>query len=491
MGEFRMPSLGADMDTGTLVAWRVAPGDHVSRGDIVATVDTDKAVIDVEVFETGVVAELLVEEGATVPVGTPLARIEAAGATTAPTPPATEPPAPTAEPPEPVRTPTTPPVEAPSPRIPAGRGHRHASVLVSPVVRHLAERLHVDAAGIEGSGVGGRVTRADVEAAAAAPSPAAPSTTAPSPTAPSPTAPSTRAPSPPAPSGARPAPAPRDGSPPASPRARRAAVRLGVDLASVPPGSSGAVHERDVVAAAGRTKPAAGRTAPLSGDERLAASRRATARGMERSNREIPHYHLTETVDLTAATEWLRARNEGRDPGDRLVPAALLLAATARAATAEPDVNGWWADDELHHADHVDLGVAVSLRTGGLVTPTITAAEERSVEELMAALRGAVERARRGALRSSELGTGSLTVTNLGDRGAEVVHGVIHPPQVALVGFGRIAPRPMVVDGDVVARTSVVMTLAGDHRASDGHVGSRFLRRIATLLTHPDRLDTA
>ena len=481
MGQFRMPSLGADMDRGTLVEWRVRVGDHVDRGDIVAVVDTDKAVIDVEVFETGVVEELLVEPGTNVPVGTPLARLradEVSGAAVPPTAPAALPtvlpaapaaPAPPTVPPAapaaaapPVVTDrpanAAPPWTAPPPgvRVPGGPGRHHASVVLSPVVRHLADRLGVDATNVEGTGIGHRVTRADIERAAGT----------------------------------------RVGR--ASPRARRRAAERGVDLAAVTgTGTDGAVHERDVLLVAATTTvpvtpaptPAATPRAPATtGTDRQSSSRRATARSMERSNREIPHYHLATTVDMEPALAWLQTRNDGRPPSDRVIPAALLLRATALAARAVPDLNGWWIDGDLRTADRVDLGVAVALRGGGLVTPTLPGADVGPVEDLMTALRDVVERARRGSLRSSDLAEASITVTNLGERGAELVHGVIHPPQVALVGFGRIAERPWVLDGRVLARHVVTATLAADHRASDGHVGSRFLAAVDRLLHDPDRL---
>ena len=497
MGEFRMPSLGADMDQGTLVEWRVAVGDHVERGDIVASVDTDKAVIDVEVFESGVVQELLVEPGTTVPVGTPLARLGAGGpepGAARPHPPAAAPVPRTAPAPAPAPRPAsapTAPVPSPIPPVPAapgrpvappaaaaptgpaaptgGPGRHHASVVLSPVLRHLAEQLGVDIDAVVGTGPGGRITRADVHAAATAPATGAPPAPPPAPVGPD-------APAPPA--------AALAATGRVSPRARRAAQRSGVDLASVVgSGTGGAVHERDVLAAAGATV-----VPPTPGDRR-SSSRRAAARSMERSNREIPHFHLATTVDLEPTLHWMEARNAGLAPEDRLIPAVLLLRAAALAARAVPDLNGWWRDDALVPAARVDLGVAVALRGGGLVTPTLQQADEVPVAELMDGLRGIVERARRGALRSSDLAESSITVTNLGDRGADVVHGVIHPPQVALVGYGRIVTRPWVVEGQVVPRRVVTATLAADHRACDGHLGSRFLSRIDQLLRSPDRLD--
>jgi pyruvate dehydrogenase E2 component (dihydrolipoamide acetyltransferase) len=203
------------------------------------------------------------------------------------------------------------------------------------------------------------------------------------------------------------------------------------------------------------------------------------------SNREIPHYHLSTTIDLHAATQWLAHRNEGRPPAERVLPAAMLLRATALSAARHPELNGFWVDDGFRPAEEVHLAVAISLRGGGLIAPAIRDADQRTLDETMEALRDLVGRTRQGSLRGSELTGATLTVTNLGDRGAESVLGVIHPPQVALVGFGRIVDRPCAVDGLVGVRPTVIATLSGDHRASDGMVGSRLLETIDELLQHP------
>lgn len=427
MFEFTMPSLGADMEEGVLSAWYVQEGDPVERGQIIAAVDTDKAVIDVEVFHSGVVQRLLVEPGASVPVGTPLAVIVDASDAAAP--------------PEPVAV------------TGAARVH-HASHVLSPLVRHLADRLHVDTTTIAGTGPGGRVTRADVEQAGAA-------------------APRTRE------KGSRLR---------ASPRARRLAEQRGVDLTQITgSGPGGAIQERDILAA---PSPSADVTA--TGEEQKAdrstTMRRAIARAMERSNREIPHFHLTQLVDLAALRAHLDAVNASRPPAERLLPAAALLRATALAARGVPELNGFWVDDELRPAENVNVAVAVNLRGGGLIAPVLHDADTMELDELMGRMRDLVERARRGSLRGSEMQGATLTVTNLGDRGVDVVHGVIYPPQVALVGAGRIVERPVVVDGDVVARPSVILTLAADHRAVDGQKGSRLLARIDAHLQEPHRL---
>jgi pyruvate dehydrogenase E2 component (dihydrolipoamide acetyltransferase) len=342
------------------------------------------------------------------------------------------------------------------------------------VLRHLAEARHVDLTAVHGSGVGGRITRADLEETAGR-------AEAPAPPAPAPA----QAPSPPPSTAA-------GGRTPSSPLARRLAAARDLDLAAQHgSGPGGAVRARDLPEPGAPTRPVPppAPAAPTSGPpDRKAAMRTAIARLMSTANREIPHYHVTSTLDVGRATGWLSERNAAVAPGERILPAAMLLRATALAASEVPELNGWWVDDAFSPADHVDLGVAISLRGGGVVTPTIARADELALPELMAALRPLVSRSRRGNLRGSDLAPASITVTNLGEQGAEEVLGVIHPPQVALVGFGRPTDRVLAVDGEAVVRPTVRATLSGDHRATDGHAGSLLLAAIATHLDHPDQL---
>jgi pyruvate dehydrogenase E2 component (dihydrolipoamide acetyltransferase) len=270
--------------------------------------------------------------------------------------------------------------------------------------------------------------------------------------------------------------------------ARRVADAQGIDLAAVQgSGPGGAVVAKDLEGATATAAPRSATPTARTSTERQTAMREATAALMARSKREIPHYYLATTIDFGAATTWLVARNADRPVTERLLPAALLLKATALAAAKAPALNGTWSDG-LHPADAVHLGVAVSLRGGGLVAPAIHHADQRTPDELMAALRDLVERARAGRLRSSEMSDPTITVTNLGDQGADEVFGVIYPPQVALVGFGRVVERPWASGGLLGVRPVVRATLAADHRATDGHEGSRFLAAIDHLLQAPEDL---
>ena len=405
MIDFLMPTLGADMDEGTLDEWRIKPGDTVTRGQIVAVVETTKAAVEIECWHDGVVQELLVPVGQTVAVGTPLATLlepgEEPGAPAAPKPAAVAAPAPT---------------ETAHPAAPvAPIGHR---LWVSPVARRTAAALGVELKGLTGTGPQGAITLRDVEHAAA-------------------TAHHEKPPPPPAP------PRPATGAP---------------------------------------------KSAAEKARERGAAMRASIAAAMSRSKREIPHYYLANEIILDPALAWLTEQNAGRPITERLLPAVLQLKAVALAARKFPEFNGFWRDDGFQPAAGQHVGVAISLRGGGLVAPAIHDVSEKPLAELMADLTDLVARARAGSLRSSEMSDPTITVTNLGEKGVDAVFGVIYPEQVAIVGFGRPAQRVVVVDGGIRVATTVQSSLAADHRASDGARGALFLAEIDRLLQRPQEL---
>jgi pyruvate dehydrogenase E2 component (dihydrolipoamide acetyltransferase) len=388
MAEFVMPILGADMTAGTLVAWRKQPGDRVSRGDIIAEVETEKGLIDVEVFASGVMERILVAPGATVPTGTVLALIQEDGMS--PSGPAV------AAPPARAAPAPRPPVQASAPAPPtAPPGQR---VRVSPLARQAAARLGIDLATVTGTGPGGVVRLEDVERAAS----------------------------------------------------------------------------RPAVSARSRLDPS--------------RMRQTIAAAMARAKREIPHYYLAHTVDMHRALAWLTGENARRPVTERLLPNVLLLKAVALAVRQVPELNGAWRGDRAEPSARVHLGVAISLRGGGLVAPAVHDADLMPIGELMRALRDLVQRARTGGLRSSELSDPTITLTSLGEQGVETVFGIIYPPQFAIVGFGRITERPWVVDGAVVARPLVTAALSADHRVSDGHRGGLFLAAVERLLQAPEQL---
>ena len=398
MAEFKMPSLGADMEEGTLVEWLAKPGERIERGTLLAAVETQKGLFEIESFEDGILGPPLVQPGQTVPVGTVLAMIQMEGAATAS---ADAPPPTKAErqqdaPPPPEQ----PPVSAAPPPTPPTR-----RIAASPAARKRAAELGVDLADIQGSGPDGAIQLSDVERSAQ-----------------------------PAPGEAKahPAPAP-----------------------------SGASRE---------------------------GMRQAIAAAMSRANREIPHYYLETEIDLSRALRWLEEENLKRPIRERILPAALLLKAVAKALGEVPELNGYWLNDRLHVSPAIHIGFAISLRDGGLITPAIHNVDQLSLQELMAAMADLIERTRANRLRGSEMTDATITVTNLGDLGVKTVFGVIYPPQVALVGFGRVTERPWAKNGMLGVRRCVTATLAADHRASDGHRGGQFLAALDRFLQTPDQL---
>jgi pyruvate dehydrogenase E2 component (dihydrolipoamide acetyltransferase) len=271
-----------------------------------------------------------------------------------------------------------------------------------------------------------------------------------------------------------------------TPVARRRAAALKIDPTTLRgTGVEGSVRLADVEAAA-RAAPARAPSVRRGVD--LSEMRKAIAAAMSRSKREIPHYYLSETVDLHAALCWLEDFNRNREPLDRILPAVLFLKAAALALRTQPKLNGACEDGIFTPASEIHLGWAVALRGGGLVAPAIRDTDKKSLAELMSSMRDLVERARRGGLRASELTSPTMTVTNVGDRGAETVTGVIYPPQVAIIGFGRVVTRPWVVDGAIAPRPLVTVGLAADHRVTDGHIGGLYLAEVSRLLQEPEKL---
>lgn len=477
--EYRMPSLGADMEDGRVVEWHVKPGDAVHRGDVVGVVDTAKGAIEMEIWQDAVVDEIVVPPGEKVPVGAVLLRLreaapdagaaESAAEASEPSPGGEPTPAEPAAPAEGAPSVAPEPAAAaphapPTPTAPAPRPSQAPSVRASPAARREARRRGLKLEEIRGSGPGGAVQLDDVLGSAE------------------------RLPRWP------------KGEVHATPLARSVGEALGVDLASVSGSGPGGLVTREDVEAAAETSPtvpaaakpaeerveAGTRAAPDA--DRLRAMRAAIAAAMARSKREIPHYYLATSVSMLGALKWLESENARRSPDQRILPVTLFVKAVALALPAFPEFNGHWIDGSFRPAEAVHPGLAISLRGGGLVAPAIRNADERSLDDLSAAVTDLVQRARAARLRSSEMTEGTLTVTSLGDRGVEVVYGVIYPPQVALVGFGRVSERPRAEGGMLGVAPMVDLTLAADHRVSDGHRGGLFLEEIADRLQRPEEL---
>jgi pyruvate dehydrogenase E2 component (dihydrolipoamide acetyltransferase) len=222
--------------------------------------------------------------------------------------------------------------------------------------------------------------------------------------------------------------------------------------------------------------------------DRQARMRQVIAAAMARSKREIPHYYLSTTIDMSRAMTWLAQENLKRSVEERLVYGLLLLKAVALALHEVPELNSVWIDGKATQSRDVHVGVAVSLRGGGLVAPALHHTDRLSLGELMKNFRDLIQRARAGSLRSSELTDPTVTVTSLGEQGVEAVFGIIYPPQVALVGFGRVVERPWSVEGQIVSRPVTTATLSADHRVSDGHRGGLFLAAVDRKLQEPESL---
>ena len=373
MFEFKLPSLGADMEDGTFTEWQVEPGQQVARGQVICVVETQKGAIDVDIWQAGTIAKLIASPGQRIPVGQVMALV------------ATE----------------------------------------------------------------GEDWRAIADTAAPAAPIAAPSAV------------------------------PAPGRIKISPAARRRAEELGVDLTALKPsGTHAAVSIADVDLAARAAAPV----------DRQAAMRAAIAAAMSRSKREIPHYYLATGINAERALGWLEQRNAAVPIGERILFAALELKAVALALRETPELNGFYEAGAFRPGTGMHLGVAISLRGGGLVAPALHDADRLSLADLMAQLKELLQRARGGQLRSSEMSDPTITVTNLGDLGVETVFGVIYPPQVALVGLGRALTKPLVIDGAIAPARVLRATLSADHRVSDGMRGARFLIELDRLFQQPELL---
>ena len=390
MAEFLMPTLGADMNDGTLVQWKKKEGDRITKGEIIAEVDTEKAAIDVESHTTGIIERLITKPGDKVPVGTVMAIIREEGRPTA-----------SVVSPQTVTTPPTPP--PPVHRTESGTvaPSQAGRLRMSPAARKLAAERGIDASRLQGTGPEGAITLEDIERATTATA----------------------------------------------------------DIAK-----------------------------PVGAADRQARMRQTIAAAMARSKREIPHYYLSTTIDMGRAITWLKDSNEQRPVTERLLYGVLLIKAVALALRRVPELNALWKDGEAGRSERIHIGTAISLRQGGLVAPALHDADRLSLSELMQNFQDLVKRARAGSLRSSELSDPTITVTSLGEQGVETVFGVIYPPQVALVGFGKVVERPWVADGLVVPRPVLMASLSADHRVTDGHRGGLFLAEIDRLLQEPQSL---
>ena len=390
MIEFLMPSLGADMEAGTLVEWRKKSGDSVKRGDIIAEVETQKGLIEIEVFDEGIIGELLIKEGAKIPVGTVMALINPSGTALD-------------------RKEITP---------------EQTAIAIQPTEEKVIEKV--------------REEKSEARTIKA------------------------------------------------SPLAKRMAAENIIDLSQIQgTGEEGAITKEDVENAIAQKEKIA--NSEEKNIPQVQAIRSAVAAAMSKSNREIPHYYLEKRIDMTKALAWLGETNHKLPIQKRLLPAALLIKSVAQSLVDFPNLNASW-DNGLQLKKEINIGFVVSLRGGGIIIPTIHNANLKNTSEIMEALNDIIPRARAMKLRSSDLSDSTITITSLGEGGADVVFGVIYPPQVAIIGFGGSSQQAVVENGMLGIRHVFTVTLAGDHRATDGLTGSDFLVTLNKHLQNPESL---
>lgn len=363
-----MPSLGADMESAVLMEWLVKEGERVTKGQVIAEIETSKGVIEIEVFEDGVIDKLLVKEETECSVGTPLALIRSEG---------------------------------------EEKLQKKTEVKVEKVEKTVEkERLKI------------------------------------------------------------------------SPAARKKANELGVDITKIKP-KDGVIQLSQI------------EDTSLSKVKSTASAdgmRQAIAAAMSRSNRDIPHYYLSTSINMTPALRYLEELNKNRSIEARILPVAILIRAVILALKEVPQLNAFWRDDLHEISKEIHPGVAISLREGGLITPALLNADIKNLDDTMSSLSDLITRTRKGKLRSSEMIAQTITITNLGDLGVETVYGVIYPPQVAIIGFGRIIDAPWAEGDSLCVRKIIQATLAGDHRATDGRTGALFLDKLNKFLQNPQEL---
>ena len=431
-----MPQMGYDMTEGTLVRWVKKVGDKVNRGDIVAEIETDKATVEIEAFDSGTLLRTVAEPGDTVPVGEPIATLGAAGEAL----------------PEPVpRAAATPAADAPPPpaepepargKHPPGPSHRH------PRPRSRRRRR----------------TRRRATAPTRRPWPAG------SPTSWASTWVGPRAPGP---AGASPPPTSR----PPMPRLRP----------PPPPGRHPLRRQRGDRSADHPRPPARAAAPPLpEGAEDIEPSRlrQTIARRMAESKRTAPHFYVS--VDIRAGA-LLAARKKLVDAGKKVSVNDLLVRAMALATVEHPQVNTAYIEGKVRHFQRIDVGMAVAT-DNGLLSPAILDVANKDVETIGAEARDLVERARAGKLKPAEYGGGTITLSNLGMFGIDQFLAILNPPQALIVSVGAAADRVVAVKGKPAVDKVMTAWAAADHRVLDGADVAQFLATLRELLEDPTRL---
>jgi pyruvate dehydrogenase E2 component (dihydrolipoamide acetyltransferase) len=423
--DLNMPSFGSDMRKGSLTEWLIKEGDHIKRGDVVAIIETSKGAIELDIFEDSQVLKLLVKEGDKVAVGEPIARLRSATGT------------PTITNKNNNLTTSENALDSITPETHTSKqaANKHLPihknfVLATPAARQLARHLQLSLSAIFANNNNRIITLAMVEQASQD----------------------------------------QDSnsqflSLTETPDKQVVSVEQNSDLDSL------------------QHKP----THTKVGFDKN-AMRQAISDTVTRSKREIPHYYLSQRLDITALQNHLLGYNNSVPVSQRLLLAAPLLCAIARLLITNKQLNGEYLEGQFQSSETVNLANAINLRGGGLVMPVIRDAQNLSVELMMEALKQQVARARNGSLVASQLSGGSCTVTSIGERGAEQMFAVIYPPQVAIIALGSPHQEVLVIDDAMHIRSVIDASLAADHRVSDGHIGARFLYQLNQLLQNPEGL---
>ncbi len=486
--EIVMPRLSDTMEEGRIIKWLKQVGDAVKEGEPLLEVETDKADIEVEAFDTGILVEITVEEGETVRVGEKIGLIgsedEAEGA---PAPKKDEPEevAPAEEPAkaepetkekraaevalaEPPEPPAKKPVDA-KPKEKPPRREREVSIHMdtkeaverfvarraptkrqaSPLAKELAKTHGIDLSGLDGTGPGGEIVKRDVEKAAAK-----------------------RA--------ETPEPEPREKIS-ATPLAAVLAEKEGVDLDEIKgTGIDGRIREIDI-------KAYVARRCELRGEEYkdLSLMRKTIARRMTESKQGIPHFYLTMAIDVGAALALRKKLNEGKSDGEKVSVNDIVIKASALALEEVPEVNSTFADDKIKMNSEINIGNATAT-PDGLVVPVIFNADKKSVAEIAAETKDKAERAKKRKLRPDEYSNATFTVSNLGMFGIEQFSAIIDPGQSAILAVGAAVAEPVVEDGEIKTKNTMRVTLSCDHRAIDGYTGTQYLLRLKFILEAPE-----
>jgi len=356
-----MPSLGADMDQGKLMVWKIKAGDEVKKGQTIATVETTKSAVEIESFRDGKVLELVGKEGEELRVGSTIAIFDLEGEEK---------------------------IVPEAPRL-----------KISPAARRLATQMQVDLSAVNGSGSDGQIELKDVQS--------------------------------------------------------------NVDRqATLSPRPTSIINIREAI-----------------------------AKAMSRSKKEIPHYYLKTRISLDVLLEWIDERNKVLPAVDRLMVPAVLMKGIIQAIKEYPMMNGYYVNGAFEVKDSVNLGIAVALKSGGVLVPAIMSAETMDLARINTAFLDLLIRTRKSELKNRELTEGTITVTNVGDLGSHEVFGIIFPPQVALIGLGRIHKSAVEDNGLIRSGFIIDITLSADHRVTDGLSGSRFLAQIEKIFLNPSMLE--